>query len=649
MSASSASAAPVAPALASPAAALSADVRADIERRVDADLLRTLWQQDPTGIATNYLAAALAAWVHWDRFDHGALLAWAGAWWVSNTVYLGIHLVWRRRDAAGRVPRRPWFGLHAFCDAISALPVGLCAWFFSGVPDALWLNTALIITYVAGIFAATLMSPLSYLSAAGWCLAPLLATHLREGTRASYAVAIALTMLYAFLALYSFVQARQIRAAVRSGYENEALARRLADETAQADAARATAEQAREVAEAARRDAEAAGRAKARFLAAATHDLRQPLHALALTLETLRLRGVAPDASVHVARAQDSARDLATLFDALLDQARLDAGTVVPQPTTAALAPLLRALEARYSLQAEARGLWLRARVRDVVVHTDPLALQRILSNLIVNALQATDHGGVLIAWRGGARAIEVRDSGRGIAPDLHDAVFDEFFRGPPGPDPAARTSGLGLGLATVRRLGRLLGHDITLRSRPGRGSVFAVRFAADQVRRAEADPGPWIAPTAPLPTPQPAAVLAGRRVLAVDDDAAIRVSLAALLEGWGIDVRVAADAAEADAACTADWRPDVLIVDRHLGRDDGPTLAASLRARCAGTPGVLIVTGDTAPDALQALAVSGFPVLHKPVAPDVLHAALCAASGFAGSQLSRPSATSSSARERTP
>lgn len=624
---------------------LPPEVRADIERRVDADLLRTLWQQDPTGIATNYLAAGLAVWMHWERFDHTALLLWAGCWWASNSLYLSIHLAWRRRDAAGSVPRRVWFPMHIFCDAISALPVGLFAWFFSDVPEALWLNSTLIITYVAGVFAATLMSPVSYLSAAGWCLAPLLATHLREATRASYAVAIALAMFYAFLGLYSFVQARQIRGAVRSGYENEALARRLADETAKADAARDAAEQAREIAEAAQRDAEAAGRAKARFLAAATHDLRQPLHALALTLETVRLQTDAPHLAPHVGRAQSSARDLSGLFDALLDHARLDAGTVEPHPQAIALGPLLHALEAQHTPEAEARGLWLRARCpSDVVVRSDPVALRRILSNLIVNALHATERGGVLLAWRAAARAVEVRDSGRGIDPALHETIFDEFFRVPSSADDPARGGGLGLGLATVRRLSRLLGHHVSVRSRPGRGSVFSVQFAAGQLHTADAIE----APPAASPVPAAARVIVsidGLRVLAIDDDPAIRASLAALLGHWKVDARVAANGAEARAACVGAWQPQVLLVDRRLGREDGPAVAAALRAALSPAPACVVVTGDTSPDQLQALAASGWPVLHKPVDPEALQRLL---GDLRAALPQRPSA-SSSARDRTP
>ena len=253
------------------------------------------------------------------------------------------------------------------------------------------------------------------------------------------------------------------------------------------------------------------------------------------------------------------------------------------------------------------------------MVSTDALALWRIASNLVTNALAATEQGGVLVAWRAQQRTLEVRDSGRGIAAADHEAVFREFHR-LPGPS-SQRERGLGLGLATVRRLAQLQGAQVVLQSTPGRGSVFGITFP----------PGAILASRNPAPADVPIPEVAGAegwhpqgcRVLAVDDDPAILAALDDLLRHWGFEVRLAGSAAEAAAQLDDGWEPGVLMLDRHLPDADGLTLADTLRSRCATPPACLIVTGDTAPDDLRAVVGSGLEVLYKPVAPERLREAL--------------------------
>ncbi len=583
-----------------------ADAAGDLAARVDAELTRRLHEQDLPGIITNYCAAGLVAWLHWSTGNRATLFGWVLAWFLANSVYLGFYGVHRRQDRE-HVGSPGWRLSHLLVsNVVSVSAAGFMPWLFSPTPELLYLNTTLVLIYFAGIYASNAMiSPASYVISGGTVIAPLVTLHVMIGTSGSLAIAGGSLLFYFALIPFAKVQAGALRQAIRVGYENEELARRLARQT--------------ERAEEARREAEEANRAKARFLAAATHDLRQPLHALSLTLETLPKGTSTSPGQGHVDRARECTRQLSSMFDALLDQAQLDAGTrpVVAEPVSLAL--LFDQIEGQFQAQAQARGLWLRCRPTTGVVRTDALALWRIASNLVTNALAATDQGGVLVAWRAQGRTLEVRDSGRGIAAADHDAVFREFHR-LPGPS-SQRDRGLGLGLATVKRLAQLQGAQVILRSAPGRGSVFGIVFPTEA-----------ILPTGIIDLPEtavpeaPAAVAwqaTGCRVLAVDDDPAILGALDHLLRTWGFEVRLAGSAREAAARLDDGWEPRVLLLDRHLPDGDGLSLAETLRGRCARPPACLIVTGDTAPDDLRAVVGSGLEVLYKPVAPERLREAL--------------------------
>ncbi|MBI5164186.1 MAG: HAMP domain-containing histidine kinase [Magnetospirillum sp.] len=248
----------------------------------------------------------------------------------------------------------------------------------------------------------------------------------------------------------------------------------------------------------AKREAERADRAKSKFLAAASHDLRQPAHSLVLLFAALRERlcryGDDRPAQAALDGMQQSLDALRLLLDGLLDVSRLDAGLVVPQVTAVELQPLLARLQAECAPRAAACGLALRAVATSAVGRSDAVLLERMLRNLIDNALKFTRHGGVVIGCRnrGDRVLVEVADSGDGILPEHQHEIFDEYFQvGNPGRD---RAKGLGLGLAVVSRLGRLLGQGVGLRSRPGRGSRFHVelpRAGGAERRHGAACPGP--------------------------------------------------------------------------------------------------------------------------------------------------------------
>lgn len=576
-----------------------------IDRRVEAELTRLLHDQDLPGILTNLCAAALVAWLHGTTGEPAVLWRWAGAWIGANAIYLALFLVHRRLDR-DRVGSPAWRRAHlVVSNVLSVSAAGFMPWFFSPTPEWLYLNTTLVLIYFAGIYASNAMiSPASFLLAGGTVLAPLVVLHLWLGTRGSLAIAAGSVLFYAALIPFAKVQAGALRRAIRTGFENEELAQRLARQT--------------ERAEQARRDAEEANRAKARFLAAATHDLRQPLHALSLTLETLPPREGDGAARMSMDRARDCTRQLSAMFDALLDQAQLDAGTRAIAPEPVSVAALLGQIESQFESQARAKGLWLRCRPARAVIRADRLALWRIASNLVTNALEATDTGGILVAWRARSRTLEVRDSGRGIAEEHQSIIFEEFRRLP---DSGPR--GLGLGLATVRRLAGLIGAEVDVRSAPGRGSVFRLRFPAEAILDADTPVAERAGRAATEPGTAWIAARRGARVLAVDDDEAILAALDVLLRQWQFDVRLARSGAEARGRIDNAWQPEVLLLDRRLPDGDGALLAAALRAACAQPPACLVITGDTAPDDLQALQASGFRVLYKPVGAERLGGAL--------------------------
>jgi signal transduction histidine kinase/CheY-like chemotaxis protein len=352
---------------------------------------------------------------------------------------------------------------------------------------------------------------------------------------------------------------------------------------------------------------QAADQAKSRFLAAASHDLRQPVTAIGLLVGLARER--APDAGLGgmLDRIQGAVQALESLLRGLLDLSRLDTAEAMLQRQPVALQPLFDALALHHQADAQARGLRLRLRPTTLVVDSDPVLLDQVLRNLVGNALRHTRCGGVLVAARrhgaGGVR-LQVWDSGIGIPVDQQQRVFEPFVQlHNPARD---RSQGQGLGLAIVRRAVDLLGHPLALRSVPGRGSCFCI--------------GLPVAEQPPAATPRLAGMagtpLVGRRLWLLDDDPVVREALANRLAAWGAQV-LALDSLGAllHQLDSPTAPPDLLLTDLRLPDGDGLQAVAHLRARHGPVP-VLVVTGDTGPAELAALAGQGDAVLHKPVRP---------------------------------
>jgi signal transduction histidine kinase len=355
---------------------------------------------------------------------------------------------------------------------------------------------------------------------------------------------------------------------------------------------------------------EEASLAKSRFLAAASHDLRQPLHALGLQLAHLRSGVDDAEREVVEQRMGRALGALTTLFDALLDLSRMDAGVVAPRRQTVALTPLLLRLADELAPVAQARGLRLALHLSGPrCTDSDPALLETMLRNLLGNALKYTRRGGVLLALRdqGEHLWLQVWDSGVGIGPQERERVFEEFYQ----IDGAASgpAEGLGLGLSIVKRLSQLLDHPLRLDSRLGLGSRFGIRVP----RRDH--PAPQ-APAAPAQL-APAGAQRALRIAVIEDDALVSESLVALLQRWGHQV-LAADSAQALLQAQGPGLLlDAVIADHRLRSDaTGDAEVARLRQALGQAVPALIVTGDTSPAHLRALAGSGLPWLSKPVQP---------------------------------
>jgi signal transduction histidine kinase/CheY-like chemotaxis protein len=364
------------------------------------------------------------------------------------------------------------------------------------------------------------------------------------------------------------------------------------------------------------RELEIANTYKSHFLASASHDLRQPLHALNLFVAQLQGEADPAERDRLVGRIDAAVGSMNELFEALLDMTKLEAGILKTNPGEFPVARLLERIETTFGDAARKKGLSLRVVGSDAWVSSDPILLERILLNLVSNAVRYTERGGVLVGCRrrGGELRIDVCDTGAGIPEEQRRRIFGEFYQ--LSAVNADRREGLGLGLAIVDRLGRLLGHPVELDSHVGRGSRFSVTVPLAAQPRVVATTAPSLAIADPA---------RGRRVMVIDDDAMVLDGMRGILQSWGCQVDTAASGDTALAALAKNGSPPDLIIS-DSGLADGQTgIQAIQRLRAAaGAPiPAFVITGDTAPERLREASAAGFHLLHKPVSPMALRTTL--------------------------
>jgi len=570
------------------------------EERMLVEQLRLQLGNIGSSVIPTILVALLLVWVLSNERNAVALRAWCAA-----IVVLKLYLAWEaRRWLASEIsPERARRLLRhkMVLNAIDGVTWGALAWAALGTTTV--AGSILVVAVLAGVAGSSMSS-----------LAPILPVFIVFGAAelivlgaklwtmddpAYDALGVAAILYTAALLGQARNGSRAARAAIGLRFENLELIERLRVET--------------EHAQAAHRAAEEANLAKSRFLAAASHDLRQPIHAQGLFLEVLARSKLSAGQYDALANARATWQASAEMLDTLLDFSRIEAGVVEPQMQSFHLQPLLNKIENELAPQADAKGIIYRSRETDAAVHADPALVALILRNLVSNAIRYTERGGVLVGCRarGEELLVEVWDTGIGIEPSQHQAIFREFHQ--LGNAERDRRKGLGLGLAIAQGLARALGQQLTLVSKPERGTVF--RFSLPVARIGVVAGSADIAPSGPN--------VFDVRVLVIDDDESVRTGMRQLLGAWGCECDVADSIEEAQALARA--HPPGLVISDYRLRElrTGAEAIAALRAEFGAALPALLITGDTAPQRLREARATGVPLLHKPVLPSELYRAM--------------------------
>ena len=542
----------------------------------------------------------LVAVTMWGETDHVALVAWVVFAFVPPATRL---LIARRYLRTNPVPAEAprwanWITLTALGDGVIWGVAGVAFFSMESVTHRFFIMTIAVGISAGSIFITSFWPRTQYAYSLP-ALLPVSARLFLAGDSSSIAFGVALLV---YLVILFRLEADAHRATLNGivmRYENRSLVEQLREQNDVARLAKETAEQ--------------ANLAKSKFLAAASHDLRQPLHALSLFATALHERLRNHDALPLVRNIERSVNALETLFTALLDISKLDAGVIKPETRNVNLRHLLDLINQEYAPQATSKGLAFQCTGTDIVALTDPALLETVLRNLVSNAIRYTENGSVSIRYAtdGNQVIVDVSDTGIGIAREHQIEIFREFFQvHNPERD---RTKGLGLGLAIVNRLTHLLDVPLEVRSVPGKGSTFRLYLpAGDADRVVDVD----------APGSVAAIDESGARVLVIDDEQDVRTAMTILLEDWGYTVITAGSLDEALAR--TDRAPDVIIADYRL-RDEhtGADAIRGVASHFGREVPALIVTGDTDPTRIGQAKQSGYAFLHKPVAPAKLRAFL--------------------------
>ena len=361
--------------------------------------------------------------------------------------------------------------------------------------------------------------------------------------------------------------------------------------------------------------AEQANMAKSRFLAAASHDLRQPLHALSLLFEAVKATDSSELRKSLYPKIEVSIAALSSLFNSLLDISKLDAGVVEAKIEDFSLRDVIKEVVYQNEAESEIKHLSLRLHCGDFVVQSDRVFIERIVSNLLSNAIRYTDAGGVLISCRKRGRRVmlQVWDTGIGIAEDEISRVFSEFYQ--LHNIHRDRKQGLGLGLSIVKRLCDLLGHPLELRSTPGSGTVVSILLPEGDQQRA--NQGIDAAPVMSWN-------IAGLCVMVIDDDIEVLKATSVLLNKWGCRVVTATSTADALEKINSAGNVDLILSDLRLpGNETGIQVLDSIRKQLGRDVPAILITGDTKPERIGLAQQSGYKVLHKPLKPAQLRTAI--------------------------
>jgi signal transduction histidine kinase/CheY-like chemotaxis protein len=563
--------------------------------RIDSELVRLLYRQTPTVLATIFVVGGFTTWGLWDLVDNGALALWCAIMFVYTALRaLLLWGLWRwaggRDEELLRCAR-----IYAVTSTVSGLMWGWLAWLFvpAGTAEAILLIALVLAGMIAGARASLAPYPPAQWGYTIGAFVPLIAAYGVRGERIYFAMAIMCTVYVVAMLGLSRITHSLLRESIALRFRNLRLIEQLTAE---------------------KEKAEEANRAKSHFLAAASHDLRQPAHALRLfvsSLGALAERGAAVEAprlSGIVGKMQASLRGLSRLLNGLLDISRLDAGVVKAEPHPLPLQRVFDAMRANFAEQAREKNLALDVHPTDLWVSSDRVLLEQILGNLLSNAVRYTTTGSIhLRARRRGAQVeLQVWDTGAGIPKDQREAIFREYYQlGNPQRD---IEQGLGIGLSIVRRAAALLGSGIRLRSHVGRGSIFSLRLPVGSAAAPAEDEAP-----------ESAAPVRSVRVLALDDDRAVLDALEELLRAWGHRLLPAKRSADAIALARSQ-SVQLVIADYRLAEPiTGAEALRQILSACPPSTVGAIITGDTSPERIREAVASGYTILHKPIEPAAL------------------------------
>lgn len=549
----------------------------------------------------------------WEHLPHPLLLGWMC---VVIVGHFNEIMQWKlkRGNAIQTLEQcREWDRRFRWLTLSGGLTWGLGAALVWYVPNDLAMQAILICTVfglVAGAVTSNPVHPPSLIIYVTALIVPLMLRNLWEGDAPHFILFTMLILYFVYVSQAAFGLMRTYEGSLKQRFEKEALLAALRAREEELALALDSAEQ--------------ANQAKSKFLATASHDLRQPLQALRLFTEALQDVAKEPQSLRLAGQINKSVKSLVEMFDDLLDVSRLDAGIIQPRWQNFLLNDLFDRLYVDFSPLARAKGLSLdlpnclgeKGSVDgcDVVAYSDPFLLERMLRNLVSNAIRYTDQGKVAVRCSCSADQVEIAvfDTGIGIRPEVVEQIFEEYYQvDNPHRD---RRKGLGLGLAIVRRVEELLGYRVQVESTPGKGSVFRFTLKKGQ-----------LSPVAsPFEISYARQNIGGKVIAFVEDDADIREFTTEFMQEWGCQVFAGEDVGsvlrELDKAAL---RPHMLLCDYRLPKNQTALdVMRQMREHCGELP-VLVVTGDTAAETLQAIQQSGASLLHKPIAPTRLRTAM--------------------------
>ncbi|MGF2736253.1 hybrid sensor histidine kinase/response regulator [Marinobacter sp. DUT-1] len=560
----------------------------EIEQRITFEALAPHFNKMREWAAITILVPLTVVLVLWNQVDRVLLSGWfvlviAGI----GTRYL-LTAAYQKQDVT-LTSAEPWhcklLMLQVYLGALWAIAVFLFAGTES-VPHQVFMITMALILGIGSISAGTHWLPLYY--SYGMPIKGALVAHFISLGEVAW-FALAMMVAFAILASYSF--AKKLNSIVRSEMHLRFETADLADQLRQKS-----------------KELQTAIQAKSRTLATASHDFRQPLHALSLFFDALKGAG-SPQEEQRILRRIDTSLDaMRRMFDALFDISRLDAKIIQPEPVDFDIEFFLIQLSEEFREKAEQKELDLRLHTRPAVVRVDRGLLERVMRNLIANAIRYTRSGGVLISARPreDSTLVQVWDTGIGIPREARERVFVEFEQAHPSPHEDERDKGLGFGLAIVHKLCELMELPLDLRSDEGRGSVFSLTIPhGDPARMKHREEQPA----------EPIWQASGHRILVIDDDRNVLNAMDILLRRWKF--RVTAVSSLAEALRQSPEQPDLVLSDFSLeGSKNGVEVIRSLRRRYgAELPGI-IITGTTSSRQLREVERSGLRMIHKPVSP---------------------------------